>query len=55
LCYFIDRITFAATGYQFGYEMLMLNGLLTFTGLYLLSFGKSHSPKINIHEESAQK
>jgi hypothetical protein len=24
------------TGYRFGYELLMLNGLLTFSGLYLL-------------------
>jgi hypothetical protein len=27
----------AAAGYQFGYEMLMLNGLLTFVGLCWIS------------------
>jgi Na+/proline symporter len=41
LCYIIDRVTFSYTGYQFGYEMLMLNGLLTFGGLYVIS----HSTK----------
>lgn len=37
LCFAIDGCTRAATGYQFGYELLMLNGLLTAGGLYLLS------------------
>ena len=37
LCYAIDRWTFAVAGYRFGYELLMLNGLLTAAGLYLLS------------------
>lgn len=37
LCFAIDCCTRAATGYQFGYELLMLNGLLTAGGLYLLS------------------
>lgn len=36
-CYAIDRAVNQATGYQFGYEMLMFNGLLTFVGLTLLS------------------
>src|SRR5574344_1002112 len=33
ICYAIDFLTSRFTGYQFGYEMLMLNGLLTFLGL----------------------
>lgn len=37
VCYLIDRGIFTATGYKFGYEMLMLNGLLTFMGLLALS------------------
>ena len=37
ICYAIDRSVYQATGYQFGYEMLMFNGLLTFVGLSLLS------------------
>ena len=32
LCFVLDRVVSAATGYQFGYELLMLNGLLTFGG-----------------------
>ena len=37
LCYMVDRVTNHLTGYQFGYELLMLNGLLTFLGLFLFS------------------
>ena len=33
LCFLIDTITTSATGYHFGYELLMLNGVLTFLGL----------------------
>lgn len=35
LCYVIDTATASLTGYKFGYELLMLNGLLTFLGLWL--------------------
>lgn len=37
ICYIIDYVVMQTTGYKFGYEMLMFNGLLTFAGLYLLS------------------
>lgn len=37
ICYVIDYFTMKYTGYKFGYEILMFNGLLTFSGLYLLS------------------
>lgn len=37
LCYLLHVIIGKLTGYEFGYEMLMLNGLFTFCGLYLLS------------------
>ena len=40
VCYMIDILTFNATGYKFGYEMLMFNGLLTFMGLAALSINK---------------
>lgn len=44
ICYVIDYFTLQYTGYKFGYEMLMFNGLLTFAGLYLLSLrGKCHA------------
>ncbi len=35
LCYLLDATVAHFTGYRFGYELLMLNGLLTFLGLYL--------------------
>ena len=35
LCYAIDYAVGQATGYHFGYELLMLNATLTFLGLYL--------------------
>ena len=37
LCYAIDYGVGQLTGYRFGYELLMLNGLITFWGLYLSS------------------
>lgn len=37
ICYLTDRLVCLLYGYQFGYEMLMLNGLLTFGGLSLLA------------------
>ena len=37
VCYVTDRLVFKYTGYAFGYEMLMVNGLLTFAGLWMLS------------------
>ncbi len=35
LCFALDKAVEHYTGYRFGYELLMLNGLLTFAGLYL--------------------
>ena len=34
LCYGIDALMTCLTGYRFGYELLMLNALLTFVGLW---------------------
>jgi len=34
-CYALSEIVQQTTGYRFGYELLMLNGLLTFIGLWL--------------------
>lgn len=36
LCFAIDYIVQATTGYKFGYELLMMNGAITFGGLYTL-------------------
>lgn len=43
-CYAIDCYSSAHWGYKFGYELLMLNGALTFVGLYLSSLipGREH-------------
>ena len=40
VCYILDVTVSAATGYKFGYELLMLNGLLTFAGLYTSGMNK---------------
>ena len=40
ICFAIDYMAGEWWGYRFGYELLMLNGLLTFLGLYALSFHK---------------
>jgi Na+/proline symporter len=37
ICYLADWLVSNLTSYKFGYEMLMINGFLTFTGLYILS------------------
>ena len=34
-CNLLDMVVGQLTGYRFGYELLMLNGLLTFCGLCL--------------------
>ena len=42
-CFALDTVAQHTWGYKFGYELLMLNGLLTFVGLYLSSI-LSHAP-----------
>ena len=37
MCYAIGYAVGQTTGYHFGYELLMMNGLLTFTGLWVSS------------------
>ena len=41
VCFTLDYLSQRYAGYTFGYEMLMVNGGLTFGGLYLLSERKS--------------
>ena len=43
VCYAIDAITWHFAGYRFGYELLMMNGMLTF--LALLASSSADSPK----------
>lgn len=47
--YFVER----ATGYRFGYEMLMLNGALTFAGLFVSSIGQGTVRDKNCREVDA--
>ena len=37
VCYVIDALTWNLAGYRFGYELLMLNGALTFFALFAVS------------------
>ena len=37
VCYVIDALTWHLAGYRFGYELLMLNGALTFFALFAVS------------------
>jgi Na+/proline symporter len=37
MCYFINELSKQYVGYAFGYELLLLNGILMFTGLYISS------------------
>ena len=41
ICYGIDRLSASLWDYHFGYELLMLNGLLTFAGLWFTSLRES--------------
>ena len=51
ICYVIDATVHASTGYQFGYEMLMLNGLLTFVGLCWIAKSADAAPIIDIDKK----
>ena len=44
VCYAIDAITWQLAGYRFGYELLMMNGAITF--LALLVSSSANSPEI---------
>jgi len=41
VCYAVDRLSASLWDYHFGYELLMLNGMLTFAGLWLTSLRES--------------
>lgn len=46
ICYFISRYSEVLfNGYQFGFELLLLNGLLTITGLFFISIKKESLAK----------
>ena len=37
ICYMVDYVVGQFCGYEFGYEILLFNGLLTFVGLMIVS------------------
>lgn len=41
ICLAVNSIVPALTGYKFGYELLLLNGFITFSGLWLSGIGKN--------------
>lgn len=43
LCWIIETSALEMTGYKFGYELLMLNGLLTYIGLWVTGINKKQS------------
>jgi Na+/proline symporter len=46
LCYILQAVLNKYFGFQFGYELLMLNGLLTFSGLWFTSLKKNTNGNI---------
>lgn len=52
LCFAIDQLVTRYTGYRFGYEMLMLNGFITFMGLWLSAIRRGLLPKETISKQS---
>lgn len=45
LCFAIDSAASAFCGYRFGYELLMLNGMITFVGLWIVGNKKNYLRK----------
>lgn len=50
LCLATDYLVLHYTGYKFGYEMLILNGLITMTGLWLVSGKQKFVPERQFKE-----
>jgi len=40
LCFGLNSVSTSVFGYPLGYELLMINGLITFIGMYLLSINR---------------
>lgn len=53
ICGIIDYATRYLTGYQFGYELLLLNGAITFLGLWLSApTNRYHNFQLKITDEN---
>lgn len=46
ICFITDYLVNKCTGYKFGYEMLILNGTITFVGLWTTSLNRKHKTYI---------
>ncbi len=55
LCLAAAHIVPLLTGYRFGYEMLLLNGLLTFGGLFVLGYAGKGKGTSRLEENSVKK
>lgn len=45
-CYGLNFLSVSAFQYSFGYELLIINGLITFAGMWVFSFGGSQNTEI---------
>lgn len=50
VCFAVDSLSKTAFGYTFGYELLMLNGLLTFAGLWITGRKETDVKNMNVAE-----
>lgn len=52
ICFFLSRYSqILFNGYQFGFELLIVNGLITFLGMLLISRKRTNLAKITVNEE----
>lgn len=50
ICFAVDSLSNTVFGYTFGYELLMLNGLLTFAGLWITGRKETDVKNMNVAE-----
>lgn len=50
VCFAVDSLSKTVFGYTFGYELLMLNGLLTFAGLWITGRKETDVKNMNVAE-----
>jgi hypothetical protein len=48
LSYIVNNYTFDITGYQFGFELIILNGLFTVLGMWILRTKNGKNNKIEM-------
>lgn len=50
ICFAVDSLSKTVLGYTFGYELLMLNGLLTFAGLWMTGRKEADVESMNVEK-----